>query len=64
MNWFMDKAAKGIGKLSRIMYEDDEPLHNVLGKPLASLGQYLADEEGRDKKLKENNTALWAGKKN
>lgn len=63
MNWFMDKAAKGIGKLTRIMCDENEPLHNSVGKPLASLGDYLAKEEEKDKKLKEENAILWAGKK-
>lgn len=63
MNWFLDKAAKGIGKLTRIMYDEEEPLHNSVGKPLASLADYLANEEEKDNKLKEENTALWAGKK-
>lgn len=63
MNWFLDKASKGIGKLTRIMYDEEEPLHNSVGKPLAYLADYLANEEEKDNKLKEENTTLWAGKK-
>ena len=49
--------------LADVMYNDKNPVHETIGKPLQSLGDNKVKQEEKDQKLKDSNPALWAGKK-